>query len=90
MLWSPDTRVPCYFSSLQLPLGWILPDPGPWEKKRKIIPEKKKVPFTHTQLSQPRIFFFKKRKSGRNDMTCLSTDPSPSPCQPDVSQLPFV
>ena len=23
-------------------------------------------------------------------MTCLSTDPSPSPCQPDVSQLPFV
>lgn len=65
MLWSPDTHVPCYFSSLQLPLGWILPDPGPWEKKIKknhLQEKKKKVPFTHTQLPQPRILFLKKEK----------------------------
>ena len=63
MLWSPDTRVPCYFSSLQLPLGWILPDPGPWEKKRKIIPEKKKSPLhPHTALPAKNFFFKKKKK----------------------------
>lgn len=69
----------------------------PWslgkKNKEKSSPgkKKKKSPL-HPHTAPPaKNSFFKKRKSGRNDMTCLSTDPSPSPCQPDVvSQPPFV
>lgn len=50
---SPDTRVPCYFSSLQLPLGWILPDPGPWEKKKTNPLLEITSPSPHTYLSSP-------------------------------------
>lgn len=68
MLWSPDARVPCYFSSLQLPLGWILPDPGPWEKKRKrkiISRRKKKSPLhPHTAPPTKNFLFFKEKVEG--------------------------
>lgn len=68
----------------------------PWslgkKNKEKSSPGKKKKSPLHPHTAPPaKNSFFKKRKSGRNDMTCLSTDPSPSPCQPDVvSQPPFV
>lgn len=66
----------------------------PWslgkKKKEKSSPGKEKKSPSPTYSYPSQEFFLKKRKSGRSDMTCLSTDLSPSPCQPDVSQLPFV
>lgn len=83
MLWSPDTHVPCYFSSLQLPLGWILPDPGPWKGTKKKNGKKQILqeitspsPAHRAQLSD------QKGKNIEGGNLSLHKPP-PSCCQPD-------
>lgn len=89
MLCSPDARVPCYFFSLQLPLGWILPDPGPWEKK-KILQEIPSPSPTHIAQLPQQERKKKKRRGRGKDVTCLSTGPAPPWTPPDVFEMPFV
>lgn len=82
MLWSPDTHVPCYFSSLQLPLGWILPDPGPWKgtkKWKETNPPRNNFSLSSTQSSA----FRPKGKNIEGGNLSLHKPPGSSCCQPD-------
>lgn len=90
MLWSPDTHVPCYFSSLQLPLGWILPDPGPWKgtkKWKETNPPRNNFSLSSTQSSASRP---KGKKYRRRQLVSPQASPFLLPTRLSVSKLPFV